>query len=339
MPRDYIAEGKIVEIQRILIEKGQYIPYLKGVKYKNLLDEATITPSSTFEWSELSADLFKPLVDSVAQLIPLLGELSKISFRAIVEEVTEVEISLRGSTKSGNFTPDRTIGTQLVSLEPGKEMYEVEFDYSNTESEYLFITFMKNSSVKLAFSEQRISGSETVYNTVNLDVSNYGRQTPPEDIGVEAFEFWCPKRWGLDQNIALGFSPALQSFSAENLRNSEFRPVNSSNSWVAAVADGDPTLTLKWEEAKELKSVTLFFDTDSDQALENNQMGHLFNEIPECVKEFSILSGESIFEERNNHQSRCFIELPKAIVTDTLTIKLKPNCDTTPASLQGIIIQ
>ncbi|MFR9651977.1 MAG: FAD-dependent oxidoreductase [Rikenellaceae bacterium] len=341
LPRDYISEDRVKDIQRVLISKGQYIPNLTGVEWVNMLDEATVTPSSTFEWGELTADLFKELSDSVAQLIPLSGKLPLISFRAVVEEQTELEISLRGSSKRGNFTPDKTIETRSVTLVPGEECYEVSFDYSNEEPEYLFITFMKSSAVKLAFSEQRISGTETVYNTVNLDVSNYGRQTPPEGIGVEAFEFWCPKRWGLDHNIALGFTPALKSFGAENLRNREFRPVSSSNTWVAAVGDSEPSLTLKWEGVKRIEKITLFFDTDSDQALENNQMGHIYNRIPECVKEFSIVNGdgEVLFEESNNYQSRCCVELKKPITTDMININLNSNNQSTPASLQGVIIE
>ena len=47
--------------------------------------------------------------------------------------------------------------------------------------------------MQLQYTQERITGILSVFNTVNEAVSNFGKQTPPEDIGIEEFEFWCPE--------------------------------------------------------------------------------------------------------------------------------------------------
>ncbi|MFI3289364.1 MAG: hypothetical protein R3Y66_04415 [Rikenellaceae bacterium] len=205
---------------------------------------------------------------------------------------------------------------------------------------YLFVTFMKNESVKLAYSDVTLSGTVAVYNTVNPAVSNYGKQTPPDNIGVEAFEFWCPKRWPEHHNIALGFSPALKSFEGANLYNCEYRPVSSSNCWIAALDNAAPCVELIWESEQVISSATLLFDADSNQALENNQMGHLYNTIPQCVKEYTICDAEGnvLSEVKDNHLALSRVTFDQPITTKSLSIRFKQNSPTTPVSLHGIIL-
>lgn len=54
--------------------------------------------------------------------------------------------------------------------------------------QYVFICFMANPDVSIPMSSEIVSGLTSVFNTVNPAVSNFGRQTPPEDIGVDAFD-------------------------------------------------------------------------------------------------------------------------------------------------------
>ena len=100
--------------------------------------------------------------------------------------------------------------------------------------QYVFICFMANPDVSIPMSSEIVSGLTSVFNTVNPAVSNFGRQTPPEDIGVDAFEFWCPKRRPEGKNIALEFSAPLTCFGAENLLNGYFRPYIQPNGWIPA---------------------------------------------------------------------------------------------------------
>ncbi len=98
----------------------------------------------------------------------------------------------------------------------------------------------------------------SVFNSVNKAVSNYGKQTPPEDIGMDTFEFWCPQRRPEGHNIAFKYPEGLDLFKAENIRNGIDRPTHQPNAWVADWKDAHPQLTIDWKEAQSISRIDLF---------------------------------------------------------------------------------
>jgi hypothetical protein len=255
-------------------------------------------------------------------------------------ETSTLEVQIRASYKPYNFTPDAVLFVNTYSLVKGEQIIDIEFNELGIEKGYYFICFMKNEAVELAESEQLVTGIMSVFNYQNPAVSNYGKQTPPENIGVDTFELWCPIRRPKGKNLALTFSPALEVFPSSNLRTEIFRPVIESNAWVADLKDGSPTLTLQWEKVQWISQIKLFFDTDADHAMENVQMGHYDSAMPFCVKEYSIEdeNGNILYETSTNHQTVNTISFKEKIKTRTITVKLKHPTELIPASLFGIIV-
>ena len=183
--------------------------------------------------------------------------------------------------------------------------------------------------------------STTVLNQINLAVSNYGRQDPPEDIGIESFEFWCPLRRPEGKNVSFSLTPHLGIYSTDLLKNAETRPVGATNAWVAALDDKVPSLTLEWDEPKTISSITLFFDTDYDQAMETVQMGHYDNVMPYCVRNYSIADdkGNVIARCDDNHLAMNVIKLTEPVTTARLRIDMQHPAENIPASLFHIVIK
>jgi hypothetical protein len=223
----------------------------------------------------------------------------------------------------------------------GEQTIEIEFKELGIEKGYYFICFMKNEAVELAESDQLLTGIMSVFNYQNPAVSNYGKQIPPENIGVETFELWCPIRRPKGKNLAMSFNPALEAFPASNLRTEIFRPVIESNAWVADLADKNPTLTINWGKNEWISEIKLFFDTDSDHAMENVQMGHYDAAMPFCVKEYEIIDdkGNVIYSTSVNHQTLNHIVLNETIKTKTLILRFKHPSELVPAAVFGIIVQ
>ena len=73
-------------------------------------------------------------------------------------------------------------------------------------------------------SDMRFSGIMPVFQKENRAVSNYGRQEPPEGIGVDTFDFWTPEKMPAGKNIAMTITPPLSCFRSLNLKNSQLRP-------------------------------------------------------------------------------------------------------------------
>jgi hypothetical protein len=181
---------------------------------------------------------------------------------------TELAVELRQSSKAYNHTPDVTLATKTFQLTTGENDILLHWDTIIEADCYAFICCLQNEEVELQYSDQRITGIITVFNKTNPAVSNYGTQEPPEDIGVESFEFWVPERRPEGYNLAMNITPALHAFAPENLKNGLQRPVSSTNAWVADYNDRQPMIIISWNKPTTVNRVELSFDRDYDNPLE-----------------------------------------------------------------------
>ncbi len=340
-PADFIEPEEIKKIQRALIATGQYIPQLKLNSFGGVASKAMLSASSVLSLSEISkGDTYFRLDYPVAMLLPFEKSVPHILFDVKSTEATTIDVQIRTSIKNFNFTPDAILFQKTFDVAVGAQTLEVDFDELGIEKGYYFICIMKNPLVEVAESNDLISGVMSVYNYQNPAVSNYGAQRPTEDIGVDSFEFWCPKRRPQGKNLAVKFEPALESFQVENLRSEILRPVIGTNAWVADMKDESPSVSLQWAKSERISEIKLFFDTDADHAMENVQMGHHDSAMPFCVKEYSIMdeNGVVLYETKNNHQTVNHIQFPVAVQVNSLKITMQHPSVYTPAALFGLII-
>jgi len=336
-PRE-VGRLHLQELQRELIKSGQYIPHLKLTDKKDLVQKAArIQPSSTLKLNEIpGADHWAPILHSVAQMLPIRrGKIPSVTVSVEASEETDLTIELRKSSLTTNHTPDIILSTTTVSLKKGKQEIALSWKDELSEDCYVFICFIKNEHVKVQYSEKRITGVLTVFNATNPAVSNYGKQEPTEDIGVDTFEFWCPQRRPEGRNIAMKLSEPLLVFEADNLKNGWQRPIASPNAWVADYHDTRPTIHVDWTESVEISTIELVFDADYDHPMENVIFLHPETTMPFCVTDVKIFNEHDgqIASIENNHQNRRTIRLNEPVSTKKLKIELtNPNPDT-PVSL------
>lgn len=131
---------------------------------------------------------------------------------------------------------------------------------------------------------------------------------------------------------------ANELFSLANIRNGVDRPYVVPNAWVADPDDAAPRIFLKWKSQQLIKSIEICFDNDYDHPMESVLMGHPESEMPFCVKELTICDDKNqpIVEIRQNHESRCMIQLEHPVKTNALTISLKHPAASVPAALFAI---
>lgn len=184
-------------------------------------------------------------------------------------------------------------------------------------------------------SDTRLSGILSLFQAENKAVSNTGVQTPPENIGVDAFEFWTPKRRPAGQNMALSFSTPLHIYAANNISNGYARPYLAPNAWAASLKDASPQLVLTWDKAVTIQTIQLTFDTDYDHPMESVLMHHPEHEMPFCIRNYYIYDaqGKQLKEVKGNYQSRNTITLQEPLVTDTLVVKCGHPASHIPAAI------
>lgn len=342
LPIDYVDKRRIGYLQKKLIAIGHFIPHIKVDFEDNLLKNAVINVSSCLQLAEIKGNNnFEILKNSVAQLLPISGKFPSISLNVIADKSTSLMVELRKSSQKGNYTPDEIIECKIVKLCEGKQFVKVNFSSVIDELQYVFICFKQNELVRLEYSNYMYSGITTVYNQVNIAVSNYGKQVPPKGIGVDTFEFWCPKRRPDQKNLALKFSHPIELYSIQNLLNSYYRPFISTNAWAAELDDISPTITINWETPQLISQISLFFDVDYDHAMETVQFEHFDNIMPQCVTYFDIFDGNGHLLQScsNNYQAMRVLKLLMPIKTHKLILKFKKQSDFVPVSLLGIVVK
>lgn len=341
LPREIGQTGYMKELQKELQRSGQYIPGFHLSDSSDLVQQAELTSSSNLDFKGFSKEhmLWKPLTIAAAQLIPVTVGTLPIFFLDIeATQTTVLNVELRGSERKGGFTPDRELAKMQIRVKPGFQTVTLDFELELNEDQYIFLTFLQNEHVRLAYTHQRISGLLSVFNGVNKAVSNNGKQVALPGSGVDSFEFWTPQRRPDGHNLAIQLTAGLSVFGVENVRNGIDRPTVRPNAWVAATDDQQPIISIKWKQKQHIRRIEINFDTDLDHAMESVLMTHPETVMPFCVRNYTIEDGNGkiIYTQQGNFQTRNVIELPESCVTDQLIISLEHPSAEVPAAIFAV---
>ncbi len=338
LPRALLAPERMAELQRALMRSGHHLPGLALEDPLDLARGAEITASSELRLGELKADgPWISLRDGWAMLLPVTaGTRLRLTVIAETTAAAELRVELRQSSRADNHTPDLTLETHARMLGAGAAReVTFEFVHSFDAPRYAFVCFFGGDAIRIRCSEQRVTGVLSLCHQVNLAVAKSAVQMPPEDIGVDSFEFWQPQRRPGGHNLALRIDPPLAAFSPRNVINGIARPTNQPNAWVADFADETPTLTLRWATPQTIARIELGFDSDFDHPMESVLMGHPERRMPFCVARYRVRDelGTVIAGCDDNHQTRNTIVLAKPVVTRALHLELIAPSPQVPAVL------
>ncbi|WP_217651532.1 FAD-dependent oxidoreductase [Mariniphaga anaerophila] len=339
--KEVLKKANMNHLQQKLSINGQSIPHLP-IDYAELsVEKPTVRTSSTYELKKLPFDGdFVSLVEGITQLLPLEGG-KKYGFRILVKSENEslLKIQLRKSLKTGNYTPDEILEEMELSVAKGKQYLSFTFDAVLESDQYAFLTILPNKHVNVMSSEQRLSGTLSLFQKMNKAVSNHGAQMPPEGIGVESFEFWTPKRRPDGKNLAFEVSEPIQLFSNDNISNGYVRPYLKTNAWAASLSDKNPEVKLSWKKPQKIDEIRLFFDTDYDHPMESVLMGHPEDVIPFCVRNYSILDQDNneLFIKKDNYQTINTIKLEQPLKCTELKFRFEHPSSSVPATVFEIL--
>jgi len=326
LPRDLTAPERMKKLQQELIREGQYIPGVQAEDPANLAVSATASASSFCTLGRLSPGHDSFLLDCAqALMLPVKpGPLPAVTYRLNVAQPATLRAELRVSSKPENHTPDVTLDTIEIPLAAGTgQAVTLEFSSLIDTERYAFICLMPDSNISVQLSDERLTGILTVYQKFNAAVAKTPAQTPPENSGIDTFEFWIPQRRPGGKNPAIEINPPIDCFRAENISNGWSRPVRQPNAWVAAPEDKDPSLTLTWKQPQTISRIDLLFDGDYDHPMETVLWGHPERNVPFCVKQYRISAddGKILAEVKDNHQAQNIIRLEQPVTTSCLRIE------------------
>ena len=341
LPRDLASHDRISTLQQALNRQGQSIPQLVFNSPDNLMQRAQIIFEDHLVLSEIPFDgPWIALNSPAGQLLPLEdGKKYAFTLQLKALEETKVTLELRTSSKFFNYTPDVLLERKIINLSAGLQKIRVAFEATLDQSQYGLICLRANELVSIRTSETLISGVVAVFNKFNKAVSNYGKQDPPDGIGVESFEFWTPRRRPDGRNIAMQIHPPLDCFGVENIANGMMRPGHKPNAFVASLDCEECVIDIYWPEMERIDEIVLFFDTDYDHPMESALLGHPEHIMPYCVENYSVKNCGTtlLFRTECNHQTMNQIKLDTPVDTKHLQITLKRKMPNVPISLFEVL--
>ncbi|MDR1456262.1 MAG: FAD-dependent oxidoreductase [Tannerella sp.] len=332
-PREVLAKGYMSELQQQLMQTGHYIPGIRLTGTPDLVKSAKITPSATYDLSELPGNgQWRTLDRNSAMLLPLTaGKVPVLTFPVRTTEATDVRIDLFYTSKPGNYTPDVLLASKTLAVPVGTSSLPVDFKYKLKTPQYVLVVLNKNEKVSVEQSDVRLTGVLSLF---------YSRTQKQDDrYGIEEVPYYPPERRPGGKNLALKASPAIRSFEAANLLSGIFRPAaDSTNAWAAPLSDKTPSLHCAWSENQTVEKIILWFDSDFDHAMESCLMGHPEDVMPFCVQKFRITddAGNTVYECSDNRHSRVEIRLEKPVSTSSLTLECYRAHENVPVSVFGI---
>lgn len=337
-PRAVLAPARMEELQRRLLRTGQFIPGVPLRDSADLAARAVLRVSSTLRLAELPAGADRlPLTESWAMMLPVSpGRMPAVDYLVDVSRATELVAELRISSKPFNHTPDVTLATLRLPLQPNAgQTVSLRFDTVIDAPRYAFVCLMANDAVTAHLSDQRVTGVLAVSQKFNGAVAKSPRQEPPPGSGFESFEFWLPQRRPGGKNLACRIEPPLAAFEPANLVNGFARPTAQTNAWSAAPDDRAPTVTLAWPEPVAIACIEIGFDTDFDHPLESVLMTNPETVAPFCVPALRVKddTGRLVGEIHENHLSTVTLRLASAVRTRHLAFELTPPASGAPAAL------
>ncbi|TDN46835.1 FAD-dependent oxidoreductase [Scandinavium goeteborgense] len=330
-PKALAGQQRIGELQQRLQASGCYIP-------RQWLDDPAlggeISVSSELQLNELPPNgIWHSLRERMALLLPVkTGEaLPELSFSLRSQMPQTLDITLLGSLRPGNFTPELRYACSRISVN-GESEYRCPFDWVSDRDQYVFIAFDAQENIDIALTDVQLPGIMTVFNSLNARVAKHTRQVVDGDYGVDEFDFWLPRRHPNQILPALRFASPLRCFPATQLLNGRLRPEQQTNGWVPALNDKTPTVRWHWQEPQTIHSLTLVQDNDFDNAMETVQMGHASAVTPHCITHYRLWADETLLAEvENNHHSVCRHEFPTAIRAREVRLEVLATAGALPA--------
>jgi len=304
-PRELAQPAQVGKLQQRLQAAGCYIP---RQRLEDPAGGATVTASSEYQLSALEHNgEWQPLEARMAVLLPVRKNerLPAFTFMLRARTPQPLTVTLLGSEKSGNFTPELHYAGVTLEVDEARG-YTCEFDWQSERDQYVFIAFSASDAVDIALTSTRLPGLMTLFNSLNARVAKHPRQVADGDYGVEEFDFWLPRRHPTQIFPAMTLSRPLRCHAAENLLNGHLRPEQQTNAWSPAPEDPAPQVVWRWAAPETISSLTLMQDNDFDNAMETVQMGHYRAVTPHCITHYRLWADETqIAEVTHNHHSVC----------------------------------
>ncbi len=331
LPRALIEED-MEELHRAQYRRDQTVLGYRSEDPADAALRARVTVSSELAFSLSEPEEYFPLNTVLALSLPVRPELKKLDLFYRSEISGDLELRVYRADKPQNYNPGTLLCRQNFRLEPAENgSFTLDLSALSLREEFLFIEFEGDAGISLAASTKRLPCVCSVMRKDNL-LPNVRDYESLEMMSYEWMKLGMPLKLrkystasqpNVTHTLCFRPEPAMSIYGGENAVNGFLRPYGRPNLWAAKRGEA-AELTLEFESEKDLKEITLTFNSDLNFRVRNVKP-YDFNRMPEVVRDFRVLCRkngrwELLTEEKGNYQR--FRSLPCDVRTDALKLEL-----------------
>jgi len=341
-PVDLNSGENLKTLQRTLLRGGQHIRGMRHADPDDLALQAKVSASSEYVIREFPADgTWIPLKEGSAQMLPLeAGPVPTATFYVRARKATTLQTRFMTSIDVNNFTPEQILAEASHELKAGQEQeIAISCPTPLPEAQYGYFALLANEDVEVRCTTQRVTGILSLFNEyTQKDTDMWGNTKPTKEIGMDAFEMWCPRRRPDGHNLALRLSAPIAPFSARQITNGIYRPTSTANAWAADPADPNPAVSLEWQTPQKISRIVLDFDPDWDHTMESVLRWHPDRAMPFTVRDFQVETeeGKVLAKITDNYLARCEVNLKDSVSVRQLTFRILGVNGACPAVVFGV---
>ncbi len=331
LPKE-LLETDMEALHRLQFRKDQTVLGYRNEDPADAALKGKIRVSSELAFALESPEEYFPLNTVLALSLPVKEELKKLRFFYKSEAPGKLEVRVFRAGKKQNYNPGFLLGKENFSLEAcASGSFCLDLSGYSLQSEFLFLEFEGDPCLSLAASTKRLPCVCSLMRKENTlpNVRDYDSlqmmtyEWMKLGMPLKLRKYSTASQPNISHTLCFLPEPAVSLYGAENAHNGYLRPYGQPNLWASGREEA-ASLTLEFDAPKQLKEITLTFNSDLNFRVRNVKP-YDFNRMPEVIRDFRLLyRSEDTWQElaavNGNYQR--FLSIPCDLKTDALKLEV-----------------
>jgi hypothetical protein len=324
-----LAQQHILALQQQLLAQDASLIGVSNCDVNDHARIAIVKASSSLQRLAIEeSDTVRELDRDLAFLVPVEPSLDGIEVLVDVEKDTVLEIELWATERPENYLPHRKVSEKTISLRSGtRQWITADLHWTPTAVANSCVIIRAKPGVSVHLQSQARTGTLTYV---------HKPERIPNQFHIDNTDAYPPAalEWDMKElprtSVCFRMRSETTAYAPAKVTNGYARPYGGPNCWSSALLkDSQEWVELSWPQPLELSKVTVTFNDDVNEHLNNlHKWITPYRITPEMVKDYRIevfMDGSWVVVARetdNRHRHRVH-NFASSIKTDTIRLVIE----------------
>lgn len=324
-----LAQQHILALQQQLLAQDASLIGVSNCDVNDHARIAIVKASSSLQRLAIEeSDTVRELDRDLAFLVPVEPSLDGIEVLVDVEKDTVLEIELWATERPENYLPHRKVSEKTISLRSGtRQWITADLHWTPTAVANSCVIIRAKPGVSVHLQSQARTGTLTYV---------HKPERIPNQFHIDNTDAYPPAalEWDMKElprtSVCFRMRSETTAYAPAKVTNGYARPYGGPNCWSSALLkDSQEWVELSWPQPLELSKVTVTFNDDVNEHLNNlHKWITPYRITPEMVKDYRIevfMDGSWVVvaRETDNRRRHRVHNFASSIKTDTIRLVIE----------------